>query len=241
MLSMRLRIPLKCIAPGTRCSCSKRKVITVDRFGNHFCTGCTKDGVRIATHDAVRDRVATIMNYCGIFTTTEEKNLFRETDPDDAKRTDISALNLPGRTAKQLLDIRITSCIPSIYPESLTLKQAKIPLRAANSSFKEKMKKYEKRAKDIGLGFIPIVFETTGRMHPVTRALLVEVIQKAATEKGAPFASVWKYWISSLMIALQVNLSEGIFERCSNIYGRMFDETFESRQEVIVDIDYIRA
>ena len=184
MLSMRLRIPLKCIAPGTRCSCSKRKVITVDRFGNHFCTGCTKDGVRIATHDAVRDRVATIMNYCGIFTTTEEKNLFRETDPDDAKRTDISALNLPGRTAKQLLDIRITSCIPSIYPESLTLKQAKIPLRAANSSFKEKMKKYEKRAKDIGLGFIPIVFETTGRMHPDTRALLVEVIQKAATEKG---------------------------------------------------------
>jgi hypothetical protein len=41
-------------------------------------------------------------------------------------------------------------------------------------------------------------------MHPVTRSLLVDVIQKAAKERGAPFTSVWKYWISFLMLSLQV-------------------------------------
>ena len=103
------------------------------------------------------------------------------------------------------------------------------------------MKKYEQSAKNNGLGFIPIVFETTGRMHPVARALLVDVIQRAAKEKGAPFVAIWKYWISSLMIGLQKNLAEGILERCSSIYGRMFSETFESRRDMIVDIDYIRV
>ena len=240
LLSMRLRIPLKVIAPGTRCSCSRRKIITADCFGNHFCTGCGDDGVRIETHDFVRDRIATILNYCGIFTTTEPKNLFRSTDPEDGKRVDISALNLPGKTVKQLLDVRITSCIPSINPESLTIAKAKIPLRAANKSFDEKMRKYEQAATAIGLGFIPIVFETTGRMHPVTRSLLVDVIQRAAKERGAPFPAVWKYWISSLMLGLQIKLAEGILERCRNIYGRMFEETFESNHDVIVEMDYIR-
>ena len=49
------------------------------------------------------------------------------------------------------------------------------------------MRKYEQAATAIGLGFIPIVFETTGRMHPVTRSLLVDVIQSAAKEKFQPF------------------------------------------------------
>ena len=86
------------------------------------------------------------------------------------------------------------------------MKNAKIPLRAANKSFQEKMRKYEHVAKANDLGFIPIVFETTGRMHPVARSLLVDVIQRTAKERGAPFTSVWKYWISSLMLGLQVKL-----------------------------------
>ena len=122
----------------------------------------------------------------------------------------------------------------------MTIAKAKIPLRAANKSFDEKMRKYEQAATAIGLGFIPIVFETTGRMHPVTRSLFVDVIQRAAKERGAPFPAVWKYWISSLMLGLQVKLAEGILERCRNIYGRMFEETFESNHDVIVEMDYIR-
>ena len=35
-------------------------------------------GVRIETHDFVRDRIATILNYCGIFTTTEPKICFAQ-------------------------------------------------------------------------------------------------------------------------------------------------------------------
>ena len=51
----------------------------------------------------------------------------------------------------------------------------------------------------------------------------------------------WKYWISSLMICIQRNLVQGIRDRCINIYRRNFDETYESRHDVIVDIDHLRV
>jgi hypothetical protein len=210
-------------------------------YGIHFCSGCNKDGVRIQTHDRIRDQFEKILQYGSILTVREEKNIFRANDPDNGKRVDISALNLPGKTVKHLLDIRLTSPIPATNPEALTLAKAKIPLRAATKSYGEKMNKYLNIAKENDLGFIPIVFEITGRMHPVTRTLLHDVIKKAATEKAAPYASIWKYWVSSLMMTLQKKLVEGILERCSNIYGSKFEETYETSRVVIRNIDSIRV
>ena len=240
-LCLRLRLPQKCIVKNIRCSCSKPgRIVNPDIYGIHFCTGCNDDGVRIQTHDRTRDQFERILRYCNILTTREEKNIFRGQDPDNGKRADISALNLPGKTVKHLLDIRLTSPIPATNPERLTLAQAKVPLRAANKSYEEKMRKYAADADDNNLGFIPIVFEITGRMHPATRDLLHEVIAQKARDKVAPFASMWKYWISSLMITIQKNLVDGIHERCSNIYGSKFEETHETTRNVIIEIGRMR-
>ena len=242
-LSLRLQLPQKCIIAGTRCSCStRRKVVTVDRCGIHFCTGCNQGGGRIKTHDEIRDQAARIFNYCGIFTKIEEKNLFREVDPDNGQRAgDISALNVPNRTGKQLLDIRLTSPIPAINPESLTLLQAKVHLRAANKSYNEKMKKCNDIAKANGLGFIPMVIEITGRMHPVAFRIFEDIVRKASKDRDAPFTAIWKYWISSLMFTLQKGLVSGILERVHSIYGRNFVETPESTRDMISSIDYVRV
>ena len=67
-------------------------------------------------------------------------------------------------------------------------------LHAANKSFNEKTRKYEQAATAI-LEFIPIVFVTTGRMHPVTRSLIADAIQRAVQGKGA-------FWISCLMLCV---------------------------------------
>jgi len=242
MLSLRLMLPQKCILPGTKCSCSTRiKKVTLDEYGIHLCTGCKKDGVRIRTHNRVRDRVDNILHYCGVLTVKEEMHVFQAVDPANNMRADISAMNLPGKTVKQLLDIRLTSPIPAINPESLTLADANKDLRAAHHSHNEKLNKYQETARNCNFGFIPIVFEITGRMHPVTHALFTTLIKKTAQDKLAPFEAVWKYWISSLMICIQRNLVQGIRDRCINIYRRNFDETYESRHDVIVDIDHLRV
>ena len=242
MLKLRLRLPQQIILPGTKCDCSTRKkVVTVDKYGIHFCTGCNKDGVRIQTHNATRDHVEKILHYCGILTVKEEAHVFQTADPNNNKRADISALNLPDTFVKHLLDIRLTSPIPAINPESLIMADAVKVDRAANHSYNEKLHKYEAIASANNLGFIPIVFEITGRMHPVAHTLLEDIIKKTSRDRFAPFEAVWKYWISSLMIVIQKKLVEGIRARCSNRYGRNYDSTFESRHNVIIEIDRIHT
>jgi hypothetical protein len=241
-LALRLRLPQKCIVKNITCTCSTRKkVVKPDIYGIHFCTGCNKDGVRIQSHDRIRDQLDRILRYCNILTVREEKNVFRGNDPENGKRPDISALNLPGKTVKYLLDVRLTSPIPAINPESLTLAQAKIPCRAANKAFAEKMKKFHEDASNNNLGFLPVIFEITGKMHPEVRTLLHSIVSQKSKQNSAPFAAIWKYWISSLMMTLQKKLVEGILERCFNIYGSRFEETYESNRQAIIEIDRLRV
>ena len=114
-------------------------------------------------------------------------------------------------------------------------------LRAANHSFKEKKDKYDQTAHSSNLGFIPIIFEITGRMHPETYSFFHDLLKKTAVDMLAPFDALWKYWISSLMICIQRKLVHGIRDRCFNIYGRNFDETYESNFDTIVEIDHLRV
>jgi hypothetical protein len=137
--------------------------------------------------------------------------------------------------------VRLTSPIPAINPESLTLAQAKIPCRAANKAFAEKMKKFHEDASNNNLGFLPVIFEITGKMHPEVRTLLHSIVSQKSKQNSAPFAAIWKYWISSLMMTLQKKLVEGILERCFNIYGSRFEETYESNRQAIIEIDRLRV
>ena len=120
------------------------------------------------------------------------------------------------------------------------MSDANKELRAAYMSFTEKKIKYDAIASQSGLGFIPAVFEITGRMHPVILGILETVLKKAAKDKFAPFAAIWKYWISALMICMQRKLVQGIRERCFKLYGRGFDESYENRYRKIVEIGYVR-
>ena len=76
-LNLRLFRPQKNILSGLKCNCSKIKTIMVDKEGLHFCSGCSFDGVRINTHDRIRDQISTIMRYSGSFTRQEQSTVFR--------------------------------------------------------------------------------------------------------------------------------------------------------------------
>ena len=59
------------------------------------------------------------------------------------------------------------------------MAQAQVPLRAANKAVLNKERKYRAVAPTNNLGFIPLIFETTGRMHSDIEKLLYNSIKAA--------------------------------------------------------------
>jgi len=232
-LRLRLFMPQKRILPNTLCNC--KRSTPVDLQGLHWCTGCNYDGVRINTHNLVRDQIAKILRYCGVNIIIEEQHAFAGNNPDTNRRPDLTAFNLPTTNRPQVLDVQLTSpCPPN--GGALTMAQAQVPLRAANKAAVNKERKYRAVAPANNLGFIPLIFETTGRMHSNIDKLLHNSIKAAAINKGIPFEALWKYWISSLMIVIQRGNSDAIVKRSEKVNGN-FVETYETSSLAIMDFD----
>jgi len=212
----------------------------VDLQGIHFCTGCNMQGVRIHTHDRVRDLLAKIISYCGIGIRKEQRNAFRGADPDSNLRSDITVYGIPSRGhGTYHIDLRITSPVPANNRDSLTCSQAAQSFRAGNQALREKINKYEVIVEKNQMKFIPVVFELSGKLDDGFRHLLKEILHHASNEKQIPFGCLWKYWISTLMICMQRHLVEGIQTRTYALNGRGFKDTYETSRGVIQEIDYL--
>ena len=239
-LTLRLRLPQKCILPGTMCDCRKGKsAIPLDPFGIHLTTGCIKGGNSIHNHDRMKEQTVKILSYCGLSTKVEEKNAFRGYDEDNGNRPDITIFNLPDHTGKYFLDIRLSSPVPA-NAGPLTLPQAKKRFRSGNQAFIEKVRYYQ-HATAQGLGFLPIIFETTGQMHPDTESFFTSCLQQAARVRQIPLPVLWKYWMSSLMFTLQRTMASGIIGRSFEVYGRKHKEHFETSRGAIRDFGYLNS
>jgi hypothetical protein len=235
-LNLRLFLPQNCILPGSKCNCGK----IVDSEAIHFTTGCNYDGVRIDTHNRIRDLVGQILNYSGSFTKSEEKGVFQAEEPDCNNRPDLTVFNLPGYVGKYLLDIQITSPVPSgSATTKLSATQSKKALRAANNAAKVKKKKYDVLCSSSGLGFLPIIFETTGRMNESTNSFFSVLIKKASEVKGIPFTVLWRYWISAVGSILAKSLADGISKRAYTLYSTQFNTTHENSKKAVADFEYV--
>jgi hypothetical protein len=191
-LTLRLYLPQKCILPATMCDCRKGKnEIPLDRQGIHLTTGCIKGGNSIHNHDRVKEQAVKILSYCGLSTKVEERNAFRGYDEDNGNRPDITIFNHPDHPGKFFLDVRLSSPVPA-NSGRLELSDAKKKFRSGNKAFSEKVKAY-KHATDQGLGFLPIIFETTGQMHPDTQLFFMSCLEQAARVRQIKLAVLWKY------------------------------------------------
>ena len=238
-LTLRLLLPQKLVVTGTRCTCSTpTNEIQLDLTGIHLCTGCNHDGARNYTHNNVRDQIIKTFNYLGVRTIREQTNVFRTVDPTNGNRPDITAINLPGTDKPHLLDVTMTSPIPASQPQSLTVAEARKPLRAANNAKNRKNNKYLAAAHACNLEFLPIVFEITGRMHDDTERLFNKVISNFAKSKNAPFQAIWKFWISSINMTLFRSLAQGIIQRTRKLSGDPDnpDATHETSDDTVNDI-----
>ena len=215
-LTLRLFLPQKTIIPFTKCSCSTETTpITVDPQGLHLCSGCYHDNVKNIIHNNLRDSIISTFNHLGLQTIREPTNQFRAVNPEDSCRPDIKVLGLSDRPL--LLDVTVTSPVPANNPHTLSFSDAKIPLRQSKRRHQTKVKDYECKSIQNNMDFLPIVFESTGNMHPDAVNLLKKVVNRYCRDKNAPFEPVWRFWISLIGISFQKSLANCILNRSYNI------------------------
>lgn len=209
---------------GTRCNCCmKDEMVTPDAIGHHFVSGCLKDGFRIGAHNAIAREYNNCLRYSGFWTVLEEKHAFNNYHQEipNNRRPDITIRN-PYRTAKlkQYLDVTITSPFTGVQtgkmepPKINALPNRELikkPLRAAEIAFNSKQNKYAPLMLNIPEAeFLPIVFETSGRMHSGAIKLLREAAAKAEEVKKISKNTIYNFFIKRISIAYQRVLADSL-------------------------------
>jgi hypothetical protein len=241
-LTLRLYLPQQSILAGTRCLCRKAPhTVSVDAQGVHYCSGCLLAGGRIQTHNRIRDQLVKMMSHSGVSTITEEQDCFRAQDPENGCRGDISAFNIPNRPGKHILDVRLASPVPPNAPTTFTMSQAKQDFRAGNKAYASKQQKYGAMSAAANLGFLPIVFEITGKMHPATKEVLKAILSKSSETRSAPPIAMWIFWISALQIQLQKALADSIIKLSFQINGKKHVENHENSVTAIRELAYVNT
>ena len=234
----RLFLPMRKLAEGTICDGCRKKVV-LDRTGHHLVTGCPCFGKRTQQHDAIAHCLSGLISYSGMRNVREELGCFRDADPENGKKPDItvinpmlsatndSELNLvngDGRIPKLILDVQITSPLKGSQSgvfERMTPYMASKVNNMADKAFNSKMHKYKKIAEDNGLSFLPIIFETTGRVHPKAEKFVEALAEFASEEKKIEKGTIFAFMMNKLSSVLQKHLAESINSRVSTINGHL--------------------
>ena len=162
----------------------------------------------------------------GIRTRMEEVGCFQEAYPNSRKRPDITTSNFPTCTkSKLVLDISMAHPIPILaLNTSLSKPQALVKDRAAIKRHRDKCRKYTEIANANNLEFLPLIFETTGRMHPDTSNFFNVTVNKMANTMDIPPANLHLFWSARIACCIQKSLVGAILSRSRIINGRLTRE-----------------
>jgi hypothetical protein len=141
----------------------------VSEFGTHFLSGCAVVGrERIGTHNEMLEALNSMCKSAGCFTvTTEAKNTFLLTDPNNRTRPDIVVGGL--KAVNVVLDVKITES----DIKHLTMAQAKKPTRTVKEGERQKDLKF--RDAVVGCsreGICPSLFKYFRRVRSEIQAVL---------------------------------------------------------------------
>jgi hypothetical protein len=121
------------------------------------------------------------------------------------------------------------------------MSQAKQDFRAGNKAFASKQQKYGAMTAAANLGFLPLVFEITGRIHPATKEVLRSILAKSSENRSAPPIAMWRFWISALQIQLQKALADSIIKLSFQINGKQHVENHENSLTAIRELAYVNT
>jgi len=196
----------------------------------HWRGGCGHGGIRTNTHNEVVSMVRTIMHYGGFNTRTEEPHLF-----SDGKKGDLTVRGFDGYHQPLVLDVRITSAVPTSGGTISARKAANpnYPDEKLDKQVRVKERKYAAEAREANLAFVPLVIDVSGRMHSGFKKILETAIRAASEIRNIPFSVLKHYWFAALSFTLHNAQTRGIETMKHKVLGRQFVSTFETSDPVV--------
>jgi hypothetical protein len=162
--------------------------------------------------------------------TKMEKMVFREGegDPKDQGRADLVVTVAGGR--RLACDVRITNPVCG----KVELGHISVPGEVGEKSEREKVRKYENRAKAAGYDFMPCVFSSQGEWGAGFKEWFRQLI--IYQNRDFPFSvSNRAYWTRRIAVRLQLGVSNAILTRIRQTCFRGFQEGLDGGG---YDIDY---
>jgi hypothetical protein len=236
-LCYRMYMPQPRLLPHKRCTC--RTARSNDERGHHLTTGCPIGPWRIKTHDNLRDEICALFKAYGIAYTKEELLCF---GLENGKRPDISvAAGQMGNPRKVLLDVSVTAVLTQA-----TEGRANPPGEAARLRFEDKNRTYNEKANNNNHSFLPIVFESTGGIHPKSLEFLKAVAKDVTDDqRGAKEDALFNYFMTSLSVCLQRGLANAFINGRTRIHGsgeeRYFHDTYTYSREAVEEYALLRG
>ena len=174
--------------------------------------------------------IKTILIYSGCHVRAEESHMF-----SDNKKGDLTVRGLDGYTLPLVMDVRITSAVPA-NGGPITEREAddpNYPEKQLEKHAKEKRRKYQDEARAAGLGFLPLILDTSGRMHKTLIKVLETALKSAAIVRNIPLSVLKHYWFSALLFTLHNAQTRGMHVLKHKVLGRDRVETYETSDLVV--------
>eukprot|EP00388_Colpodella_angusta_P035283 GDKK01035513.1.p1 GENE.GDKK01035513.1~~GDKK01035513.1.p1 ORF type:complete len:414 (-),score=10.75 GDKK01035513.1:91-1332(-) len=185
------------LLPNFKCKCGSGEG-QVDTRGHHLITGCTREGVRQATHDSVNTLLHRILRVYGIHA-RKEVCPFKAVLPNTKMRLDtVVTEGQLGCNLKMLLDVTVTN------PVNSHTRKHRVPQdTAGNAAHALKIKTYGEHATAANCFLQPVVFESTGRLHPDTIKLFKKIAGVDCNDASHTDKIYYQYWMRMMSVTLQ--------------------------------------
>ena len=219
-LRYRLMLPVYNLRAVGYCTCRQNgRRAKIDRYGLHLGTGCGLERLRKDTHDDCVLCIDNMLRWMGHSTAREEKGLFREAGNNDM-RPDISINNPVDTTMRKLLlDFSVAAPVKGGgYGEPVAESRA-VALKRFHLGFvrcAEKTRLYGGLASQIGCGFLPVVYMSTGAPSPATKEFFFKTAKNAAGYLKLSTKTIYDFVLRQVSVKLQQGLARSINQR---VYG----------------------
>jgi len=235
---LRLGIAYPFILPDSHCDCKSHALI--GEFGQHLHT-CNKDNALTNKHNEIVRELECLSSYAGIKFDHEPLNCF----PDDLVggiKPDIKLYQprfIKGCNDNYVLDVSVThACNIS----SINFKSDKKKGISARKREISKNTTYLKPANNNNLHFIPVVFETHGRVGNDAIKLIEDLIKRGWNTHGRvmPLSVIREYWNKRISVALQKGNARMLLGRTAKIYqGAAFEHDDAYRADNLRDAQVV--
>jgi len=184
--------------------------------------GCAKEGTYYILHDSLKLLFREFLSLSGTMVRLEEQGCFQEAFPDSHMRPDITLYNNFHPNKRVVCDIAVTHPYPITGATLLTRDQALRQFRAAESTYQRKKTVYQALCDANNLEFRPLIFESTGKLHPECRSFFDRVINIMTAGEHSYITSLTKhYWSSRISCCIQKCIADAFLKKSRNINGNL--------------------